>query len=248
MTRPIQNGDFCAGALGTTACERLPADVVVFRRNHRQAGFGGCPGQAGSEIAHHRLSGRSVDSKDCSTQVGVRTSSHFPGDRRGHAQALESLGSGFGRRVRHLRNGLLADFRCLPDLREIMPDVIRIERAQNIARPASYEIGTLDCDAHDVPSAPVMPHEIDRLWQLCQFAGEPVAISINGAVKAGRDGRAKPGRRQTNNAIVAQMRDEVVPDSLPMTVASEGVRGYALDPDTAEALWKKSEELVGESF
>ena len=29
---------------------------------------------------------------------------------------------------------------------------------------------------------------------------------------------------------------------------SEGVRGYALVPKNAEALWKKSEELVGESF
>jgi NAD(P)-dependent dehydrogenase (short-subunit alcohol dehydrogenase family) len=29
---------------------------------------------------------------------------------------------------------------------------------------------------------------------------------------------------------------------------SEGVRGYALDPNNAEALWKKSEQLVGESF
>jgi NAD(P)-dependent dehydrogenase (short-subunit alcohol dehydrogenase family) len=27
---------------------------------------------------------------------------------------------------------------------------------------------------------------------------------------------------------------------------SEGVRGYALDPSTATALWRKSEELVGE--
>jgi hypothetical protein len=26
------------------------------------------------------------------------------------------------------------------------------------------------------------------------------------------------------------------------------VLAYALDPDSAEALWKKSEELVGESF
>jgi len=26
------------------------------------------------------------------------------------------------------------------------------------------------------------------------------------------------------------------------------VRGYALDPKNAEALWKKSEELVGERF
>ena len=28
----------------------------------------------------------------------------------------------------------------------------------------------------------------------------------------------------------------------------EGVRGYALDPDHAKALWAKSEELVGETF
>jgi len=26
------------------------------------------------------------------------------------------------------------------------------------------------------------------------------------------------------------------------------VRAYALDPTNAEALWKKSEEMVGESF
>jgi NAD(P)-dependent dehydrogenase (short-subunit alcohol dehydrogenase family) len=41
---------------------------------------------------------------------------------------------------------------------------------------------------------------------------------------------------------------DVVPDHVTITGVSEGVRGYALDPNTAEALWKKSEELVGESF
>ena len=40
----------------------------------------------------------------------------------------------------------------------------------------------------------------------------------------------------------------VVPEHVPMTGMSDGVREYALDPNTAEALWKKSEELVGESF
>jgi len=40
----------------------------------------------------------------------------------------------------------------------------------------------------------------------------------------------------------------VVPDDATITVASEGVRAYALDPTNAEALWKKSEEMVGESF
>jgi len=40
----------------------------------------------------------------------------------------------------------------------------------------------------------------------------------------------------------------VVLDDVTISAISEGVRGYALDPKNAEALWKKSEELVGESF
>jgi len=40
----------------------------------------------------------------------------------------------------------------------------------------------------------------------------------------------------------------IAPDDVPITAFSEGVRGYALDPNNAQALWKKSEELVGESF
>jgi NAD(P)-dependent dehydrogenase (short-subunit alcohol dehydrogenase family) len=40
----------------------------------------------------------------------------------------------------------------------------------------------------------------------------------------------------------------IVPDDAPITAISQGVRGYALDPTNAEALWEKSEELVGESF
>ena len=42
--------------------------------------------------------------------------------------------------------------------------------------------------------------------------------------------------------------DQIVPDDLPTSAMTEGVRAYALDPKNAEALWKKSEELVGESF
>jgi NAD(P)-dependent dehydrogenase (short-subunit alcohol dehydrogenase family) len=41
---------------------------------------------------------------------------------------------------------------------------------------------------------------------------------------------------------------KIVPDDAPITAISEGVRAYALDAKNAEALWKKSEELVGESF
>lgn len=52
------------------------------------------------------------------------------------------------------------------------------------------------------------------------------------------------GGRYCENCHVGQ----IVPDTANISAISEGVRAYALDPANAEALWKKSEELVGESF
>jgi NAD(P)-dependent dehydrogenase (short-subunit alcohol dehydrogenase family) len=40
----------------------------------------------------------------------------------------------------------------------------------------------------------------------------------------------------------------IVPDGVRLSSNNEGVRGYALDPGNAEALWRKSEQLVLESF
>jgi NAD(P)-dependent dehydrogenase (short-subunit alcohol dehydrogenase family) len=55
---------------------------------------------------------------------------------------------------------------------------------------------------------------------------------------------AEVGGQYCENCHVAKM----VPDNAAVSAIGEGVRGYALDPDGAEALWKKSEELVGETF
>jgi len=52
------------------------------------------------------------------------------------------------------------------------------------------------------------------------------------------------GGRYCEDCHVANL----VPDNVPIDAMSEGVLGYALDENNAEALWKKSEELVGESF
>jgi len=52
------------------------------------------------------------------------------------------------------------------------------------------------------------------------------------------------GGRYCENCHVGR----VVSDDVTITATSEGVRGYALDPKNAEALWKKSEEMVGEKF
>jgi NAD(P)-dependent dehydrogenase (short-subunit alcohol dehydrogenase family) len=50
------------------------------------------------------------------------------------------------------------------------------------------------------------------------------------------------GGRYCENCHVSH----IVPDDV--AIVSEGVRGYALDPAAAQALWEKSEEMVEESF
>ena len=67
------------------------------------------------------------------------------------------------------------------------------------------------------------------------------ATSVWAAVVAPPD---EIGARYCENCHVGKM----VPDDATITAVSEGVRGYALDANNAEALWKKSEEMVGESF
>jgi len=67
------------------------------------------------------------------------------------------------------------------------------------------------------------------------------ATSVWAAVVAPAD---EVGGRYCENCHVGR----IVPDDGAITPISEGVRGYALNAKNAEALWKKSEELVGESF
>jgi len=52
------------------------------------------------------------------------------------------------------------------------------------------------------------------------------------------------GGKYCENCHVGQ----VVPEDIAISPISEGVRAYELDLNAAEALWKKSEEMVGESF
>ena len=52
------------------------------------------------------------------------------------------------------------------------------------------------------------------------------------------------GGRYCEDCHVASL----VPANAPIDTINEGVLGYALDPTNAEVLWKKSEEMVGESF
>jgi NAD(P)-dependent dehydrogenase (short-subunit alcohol dehydrogenase family) len=92
---------------------------------------------------------------------------------------------------------------------------------------------------------------IDQMNQQLAAEGKPpfqwktvpqgAATSVWAGVVASAD---EMGGRYCENCHVGH----VVPEHVTISAISEGVRGYALDPNTAEALWKKSEELVGESF
>jgi NAD(P)-dependent dehydrogenase (short-subunit alcohol dehydrogenase family) len=67
------------------------------------------------------------------------------------------------------------------------------------------------------------------------------ATSVWAAVVAPAD---EIGGRYCENCHVGTL----VADDAIISAISEGVRGYALDAVAAEALWKKSEQMVGESF
>jgi NAD(P)-dependent dehydrogenase (short-subunit alcohol dehydrogenase family) len=67
------------------------------------------------------------------------------------------------------------------------------------------------------------------------------ATSVWAAVVASAD---EVGGHYCENCHVSR----AVADDAVINPVSEGVRAYALDPTTAEALWKKSEQMVGESF
>ena len=80
-------------------------------------------------------------------------------------------------------------------------------------------------------------HEPFKFKSVAQGA----ATSVWAGIVAGAD---EIGARYCENCHVGK----VVADDVPITPVSEGARAYALDPVAAEALWKKSEEMVGESF
>jgi NAD(P)-dependent dehydrogenase (short-subunit alcohol dehydrogenase family) len=67
------------------------------------------------------------------------------------------------------------------------------------------------------------------------------ATSVWAAVVAPAD---EIGGRYCENCHIGH----VVADHVTISATSGGVRAYALDTNAAEALWKKSEEMVGEKF
>jgi NAD(P)-dependent dehydrogenase (short-subunit alcohol dehydrogenase family) len=92
---------------------------------------------------------------------------------------------------------------------------------------------------------------VQQIQEQRAAAGEPpfefksvpqgAATSVWAAVVASAD---DVGGKYCEDCQVA----ELIPADSQVSTISRGVRGYALDPENAKALWKKSEEMVGETF
>jgi NAD(P)-dependent dehydrogenase (short-subunit alcohol dehydrogenase family) len=125
---------------------------------------------------------------------------------------------------RHRKNGIRAA--------AVHPGAIRTELARYMDRSRMQAL--IDDINKQLATEGKPPFEFKTIPQ-------GAATSVWAGVVAPAD---EIGGRYCENCHVGN----VVPDDAPITAVSEGVRGYALDPNNAAALWKKSEELVGESF
>ena len=118
-------------------------------------------------------------------------------------------------------------------------------------RAAAVHPGGIQTELARYLDASRMQKIVEQINQQLAAEGKPAfkfktvpqgaATSVWAAVVAPAD---EIGSRYCENCHVGQ----IVPDHVTITAISEGVRGYALDSENAEALWKKSEEMVGESF
>jgi NAD(P)-dependent dehydrogenase (short-subunit alcohol dehydrogenase family) len=123
-------------------------------------------------------------------------------------------------------------------------------RARGI-RAAAVHPGVIQTELGRYMEPGLLEKLIDEISQQAVTEGAPpfqwksipqgAATSVWAAVVAQAD---QIGGQYCENCHVGK----IVPDDAAITGVSEGVRGFALDAKTAEALWKKSEELVGESF
>ena len=118
-------------------------------------------------------------------------------------------------------------------------------------RAAAVHPGIIETELIRHLSRSWLQARVEQINQQLADAGKPpiktksvpqgAATSVWAAVVAPAD---EIGGRYCENCHVGA----TVPADLPATAMTEGVRAYAIDAKTAEALWKKSEEMVGESF
>jgi NAD(P)-dependent dehydrogenase (short-subunit alcohol dehydrogenase family) len=125
------------------------------------------------------------------------------------------------------------------------------KRHRSRVRAAAVHPGAVQAELSRHMSADATQKLVDQIKQRVAAGGkgpfqfktipQGAATSVWAAVVAPAD---QVGGQYCANCHLGK----IAPDDVTITAVSEGVRSYALDRNNAEALWKKSEEMVGESF
>ena len=111
----------------------------------------------------------------------------------------------------------------------VHPGGIRTELARHM------EPGALDRRLEQVNQTARAEGRPEFVWKTIP---QGAATTLWAGVRAGAD---EVGGRYCEDCHVAEA-------AAPGSMAHGGIRPYAIDPERAKALWKKSEEMVGESF
>jgi NAD(P)-dependent dehydrogenase (short-subunit alcohol dehydrogenase family) len=114
----------------------------------------------------------------------------------------------------------------------VHPGVIRTELARHV------DAGAIDKMIEQRSQQLVAEGKAPFQWKTIP---QGAATSVWAGVVAAAD---QVGGKYCEDCHVANL----APDTVATNTMHEGVRAYALDANNAEALWEKSEELVGESF
>lgn len=171
-----------------------------------------------AEVAHRWLRSRSIEPQDAASHLGIDALGDFGGHRCREPQALEQRGLVALAGLDHAGDRLLTDLRGLPRLGHVVPDVVLVEHASDVAHPGAQEVGSAIERAVDVTRTPVVTHHVEvgaSLVESIEFGDEPVGVVRHRRVEAVGDGGAESGRREPDDlvdSLLFQRRDERCPD------------------------------------
>lgn len=138
--------------------------------------------------------------------LGMPSRGHLSGavlDRTGH----------------HGVHQLLAVTGCLPDLSQVMPDVVGVEHAEDVAGPAAHQFGSMHHHVHHMAATPIVTDEVDRFVDVLELALEPVAVGNEGRREVVGQRRTESRRGQSHHIRAPEGLDQWVPDRVSLRIA-----------------------------
>src|ERR1700752_1720846 len=198
MTQSVQHRDLRTGA-GACAATLLVGGVVVVAGQNRQAWPCGGALEIAAQPGHGRLDRGPLEAGEAVAHGCVLALSDGERNVFVHA-AIHQCGSTFGdRQVDQLRYRILAGSRGRPHLYAIVPLIVLVEEADDVAYPTAHQFGPCHHDVHYVGSAPVVTHQVDRPLEALYSVTSQRRYSSTVAVNRAGTGAPKPGgdRRTT---------------------------------------------------